>query len=125
MKDPMVQQMMQRIRVEEKPELEENQAEITVRLRDGRILEDRVEHPLGDPENPLSNEGLEEKARTLLSPLFTERRVDALLKKLWDFESVKKITTVTALLQRHPSSRPSPKRGQGRARPESRRRKRR
>ena len=105
MKNPAVRRLMEKIRVEEKKGLKENQAEITIRLRDGRTLEGRVDHPLGDPENPLANRDLEEKARSLLAPVFTKKRVDALIKKLWEIESVKKITAVTQLLSKESAQR--------------------
>jgi 2-methylcitrate dehydratase PrpD len=66
-RNPSIKAVMKKIRVEEKKELSDKQAEITVRFRNGKSLKYKVEHPLGDPRNPLSDQALEEKARILPS----------------------------------------------------------
>jgi len=90
-RNPSIKAVMKKVRVEERKELKEDQAEITIRLRNGKSLKYKVEHPLGDPKNPLSDQALEEKARILLRSVLSKERVDSLLKKLWAFESIENV----------------------------------
>ena len=46
-------------------------AEVAIELRDGRVLTRRVEHPKGDPENPLTLPELEAKFRDLTAGVVT------------------------------------------------------
>jgi 2-methylcitrate dehydratase PrpD len=101
-RSPAIREVMKKVRVEES-DLTGEQAEISVQLRQGQTLKHRVEHALGDPGNPLSDRDVEEKARTLLSPLLPKRRIDALLKKLWAFESVGNVGEVIRLLSKKKS----------------------
>ena len=64
--DPQLHALMDRVEPYRDPELDARYpaqwpAEVTVELRDGRVLRERVEHPKGDPENPLSPAELREK----------------------------------------------------------------
>jgi len=63
-------------------------------------LRHRVYYPLGDPENPLTDQQLEEKTRNLLAPTFSKERIDVIPEKLWAFESIEDITGFTSLLKR-------------------------
>lgn len=102
-RSPAIREVMNKVRVEES-DLTGEQAEISIQLRQGQTLKHRVEHALGDPGNPLSDRDVEEKARTLLSPLLPKRRMDALLKKLWAFESVGNVGEVIRLLSKKRSN---------------------
>jgi len=99
-RNPAIKAMMRKVRVEERKELSDKQAEIVMRLRGGKTLKHKVEHPLGDPENPLSDEFLEEKARALLRPTMPKERIDTLLQQLWSFESLENMGELTRLLTR-------------------------
>lgn len=98
MRNAGIKAMMKKVRVEEKKDLTGQQAEITIRLRNGKTLKHKVEHPLGDPGNPLSDQYLEEKARILLGPILPKERIEAVLKKLWAFESMEDVGALTKLL---------------------------
>jgi 2-methylcitrate dehydratase PrpD len=100
LKDQAIRDVMRRVKVEEKPELSNKEAEITVWLRDGKSIKHKVDYPLGDPENPLPDQKLDEKARGLLQSIFEKERVEAILKKLWDLESVGNIEELISLLRK-------------------------
>jgi 2-methylcitrate dehydratase PrpD len=64
--NPDVQTLMDRVHPYRDPELDARwpaqwPAEVTIELHDGRALHARVDHPKGDPENPLSPDELREK----------------------------------------------------------------
>jgi 2-methylcitrate dehydratase PrpD len=93
--------VMKKVRVEERKELTDKQAEITIRLRNGKSLKYKVEHPLGDPRNPLSDQALEEKAKILLRPILAREKVDLLLRKLWAFESMENVGELARFLTKN------------------------
>ncbi|NOX63241.1 MAG: MmgE/PrpD family protein [Chloroflexi bacterium] len=68
--DPNLRELMARVRVRVAPEFEARYpaawpARVRVDWEDGRMLEETVEHPKGDPENPLTRSELEAKFREL------------------------------------------------------------
>jgi 2-methylcitrate dehydratase len=50
---------------------------VTVHLRDGRTVSQQVDYPKGDPRNPLSDEDLGRKFRSLSSRALTSQQQDA------------------------------------------------
>ena len=98
--DPDVQALMDRVHPYRDPELDARwpaqwPAEVTIELRDGRTLHARVDHPKGDPENPLSPAELREKlaglapaadpaARDRLAALVLEEALDTPAARLAD-----------------------------------------
>jgi len=97
--DPAIRGLMKKVHVEEKPGLSDREAELTIQLRNGKSLTHRVYFPLGDPENPLTDQQLEEKTRNLLAPVFPKERIDLVLEKIWAFESIENIAGFTPLLK--------------------------
>jgi hypothetical protein len=58
--------------------LSDKEAEITIRLHNGRTARTKVNYP-GDRKIPVGS-GLDEKARGLLESIFEKERVEAILK---------------------------------------------
>lgn len=98
MRDPGIRDIMRKVQIEEKLDFSDKEAEVTLQLRNGKTLTHRVYCPLGDPENPLTDQKLEEKTRSLLASILIKERTDAILKKLWAFESIEDISEFTPLL---------------------------
>jgi 2-methylcitrate dehydratase PrpD len=61
---------------------------VQVRLRDGKVLEARVDEPKGDPGNTLSRPELEDKARRLAAygAAATPEEMDSLIESVWRLE---------------------------------------
>jgi 2-methylcitrate dehydratase PrpD len=104
-RNPSITSLLKRIHVEEKWQLSDKQAEIKIQLHDGRMLNHKVEHPPGDSERPLTDQDLEDKARSLLGSIFSKKRSDAILQNLWGFESVKNVAELTQLLSKKDGQR--------------------
>jgi 2-methylcitrate dehydratase PrpD len=62
-------------------------ARVAVRLRDGRELEYLQPNRKGDPEEPLSDEDLNEKFFELAGPVIGTAAAKALLQRLWTLET--------------------------------------
>jgi 2-methylcitrate dehydratase len=61
---------------------------ITVTLNDGRKLVQEVEFPRGHAGNPMTDQEVEAKFRLAVEPRYGKQRVDAMLARCWDFESL-------------------------------------
>ncbi|WP_433875333.1 MmgE/PrpD family protein [Sinomonas atrocyanea] len=89
--DPGVRKMMEKVRVY----LDEaadaaypksgRPAEVTIRFADGSRVSHRVEQPYGEPDNPMSDQDLERKARGLAEPVIGEDGARGLIDGAWNF----------------------------------------
>lgn len=82
-RDPAVIALRDRVSVTVDPALHEDQTEVAIRLRGGRVLTRRVEHAIGSLARPLGDDDLERKFRALAGGILPEARVDALLELCW------------------------------------------
>jgi 2-methylcitrate dehydratase len=90
-----VRKVMKRMRIEVDPEYDKIYPEgipnrVKVRLRDGRVFEEESVYPPGHFKNPLTREGVEEKARKLLEPLVGGERLREFLSEAWRLESLRR-----------------------------------
>lgn len=74
------------------------QARVTVELADGTDLQASVEHPLGDPANPLPYERVREKYDALAVPLLGEERADELKERVLSLEDEGSVRELCRLL---------------------------
>ena len=94
MADPALLALVQRVKVERHPELSARYPEavgniVTVRLRGGGALSQRVDYPRGDAKNPLTDAEVEAKFHTLADPGLGRERAEALLRWLWRLEEAR------------------------------------
>ena len=59
---------------------------VHVTLQDGRVLTKRVDYPLGNALNPVSDEQLEGKFNSLVAPALGEKGARELLAAAWKIE---------------------------------------
>ncbi len=86
--DPVLSALVQRVKVERHEELSARYPEatgniVTVRLRGGRALSERVDYPRGHARNPLTDAEVETKFHALADPRLGRKRADAVLEWLW------------------------------------------
>jgi 2-methylcitrate dehydratase len=91
--DPVLLALVQRVKVERHRELSARYPEIvgnivTVRLRDGRTLTERVDDPPGHSRAPLSDREVEEKFRAMAEPWLGAERAAELLRSVWSLETM-------------------------------------
>jgi len=63
-----------------------------ITTKSGKEYSKYLEHPKGDPENPLTESELLEKFRLLASPVFKPDRVDQIIKEIYSLEKRDNIT---------------------------------
>jgi 2-methylcitrate dehydratase PrpD len=91
LRDSDLAALAHRIELYVHPEVEERKwtsfgAVLTVRTVDGRELTREQPEALGTPANPMSEDRLTAKFRSLVEPVVGARRCDELLSALWDLE---------------------------------------
>ena len=68
--------------------LHEDQARITIRLDDGRVLEKYIQHAIGSKARPMSDATLEAKFRGLTDGVLSNDETDRLIKLCWNIETM-------------------------------------
>jgi 2-methylcitrate dehydratase PrpD len=63
-------------------------ADVEVRLKDGRVLTNTVDFPIGSNQRPLSNEQMANKFRRLAGKVLSEKKVSEMEQIVWDLENV-------------------------------------
>jgi 2-methylcitrate dehydratase PrpD len=96
-KDPQVIAVRDRIRATVDESLGEDAAEVTLNLKDGGTFTQKVEHATGAPENPMTDEQLEDKFRALVGDVLPRARVNRLLAALWDLDQAQDVSEVVRL----------------------------
>ncbi|MCC7079453.1 MAG: MmgE/PrpD family protein [Burkholderiales bacterium] len=83
-----VRQLRQRVRVDTSPRLRRDETILTIEMADGRRLVHHVEHARGySPDNPPSDQDLEDKFMTLAEPVIGVARSRELAKRTWDVDA--------------------------------------
>jgi 2-methylcitrate dehydratase PrpD len=105
LREPAVQSLLKRIHVRSSVELDVGYPDrrpsvITIQLRDGRRLEQQLDHAKGEPENPTALEDIQKKYRDLAFPIFgsaTTQIEDMVfsLEKLGNIDALAKLLCVS------------------------------
>jgi len=102
MQDPQVLAAKQRVQLVADPALMTPDAprsgRVEVTLRDGRTVSHFTRHPPGTKENPLETAGVNEKARSLMVPVFGAGRTEALIARVNQLEAVSNVRDLRPLL---------------------------
>lgn len=88
-RDPAVVALRDRVTATVRPGVHEDQVHVAIKLRDGRMLENFVEHAVGSVARPMSDGELEAKFRGLASPVLSSIETDRLIRLCWDIGKLK------------------------------------
>jgi 2-methylcitrate dehydratase PrpD len=75
----------------------EDQVHITMRLKDGRVLERYIEHAIGSVGNPMSDAALEAKFRALCKGILPQTQTNKLIGLCWNVGNLKRMTEITRM----------------------------
>ncbi|HEX2286762.1 MAG TPA: MmgE/PrpD family protein [Mycobacterium sp.] len=95
--DPAVVALRQRVHVHTDPEQTKDSARVVLTLRDGRTLERHVAHNLGTPDNPMTDQQLEEKFLGLASPVLGRDGAKQVAAACWRLRELDDIRTLLEL----------------------------
>ena len=88
---------MARVTPEADPSLDIGAARMSVRLADGRVLEERVSAARGTPDNPLTRDELDAKFRRLAEVVLPAARVTELVAALTGLGDLPDMAELAAL----------------------------
>jgi 2-methylcitrate dehydratase PrpD len=81
--DPTLARLRERVHVHTDAEQNKDSARVVLTLRDGRSLERRVAHNLGTPDNPMTDDQLEDKFLGLAAPVLGTARAQQIAATCW------------------------------------------
>jgi 2-methylcitrate dehydratase PrpD len=90
-RDPLLTELRRKVKFNVTDGMEEDQVELHVKMKDGSVWSERIEHASGSPQNPLSDERLAEKFMTLVMPNLGESDAKFLLERLWRLDEVSNV----------------------------------
>lgn len=90
--------LRRKVSAEVDPRLKEEQARVTIRLTDGRVLEKQIDAATGSPGNPMSDVELQAKHRDLVWPYLPEWKRERLLELVWGLETLDDVRVIPELL---------------------------
>jgi 2-methylcitrate dehydratase len=99
--DPKIWDFLENVRVERNAELSAIYAEavaniVHVKLKDGRTLTKRVDYPLGNAKNPVSDAELEGKFNALVVPELGEERAKKIVDLAWKLDEASSVDQLLA-----------------------------
>jgi 2-methylcitrate dehydratase PrpD len=86
--DPVTVALRKRVRIERDESIGRVQSHITIRLKDGRVLERHVVNALGTLERPMSDRDLEDKFRGLAEGILPSGQAEEVIRLCWDVENL-------------------------------------
>lgn len=90
-KEPRLIALRDRIEATADPTLRDDEAYVSIQLKNGQVLERHVEYAVGSLDRPMSDADLEAKFRTLAANVLTNEESDRFLDLCWKLESLENI----------------------------------
>ena len=95
--DPRAIALRDRITVVADTSVPKHAAKVTLTLKNGQSYTVLTPHSLGSPENPLSDQQLEDKFRAIAEDVMPKAKVDRILKALWSVEKLRSVGELAEL----------------------------
>jgi 2-methylcitrate dehydratase PrpD len=95
--DPVIASLRGKISATVDPSMAEDAGEVTLTLKDGASHTETVTHATGSLKNPVTDGQLTGKFRNLVGDVLPGKRVERLLKMLWDLDKAGDIRDLMAL----------------------------
>ncbi len=98
--DPRAMDLIEKITLVGDPSLDKERpagiSEIT--LKDGRVLKKRVDHPRGHARNPMTDEEVESKFRSMASRVMPRAQMDRLIETIWRLDELNHVRDISSLM---------------------------
>jgi 2-methylcitrate dehydratase PrpD len=96
-KEPVVIALRERVRAQVDHTINEDAAVVRVTLRDGTIVEKRIEHSIGSLAHPMSDADLEAKFRDLCEPILASEQIAMLIDACWRLDQANRLGDIASL----------------------------
>lgn len=105
-RDPSLRPLMKKIFVVEDPEISAHwkatsqpKSRLTIRLKDGRVLEDTVINFRGHPSNPMTDDEVQFKFDSMIGKVADDAAAKRLTETLWNLDKLDQVAALTAQLR--------------------------
>jgi 2-methylcitrate dehydratase PrpD len=95
-RDPAVIALRDRVTARVEEDVSEEEAFVSITLKDGRTFEKHIEHAIGSVENPMTNDSLEAKFLDQAQGVLPDARLSTLIETCWDIEALDSMRQLTA-----------------------------
>jgi 2-methylcitrate dehydratase PrpD len=99
-----IRDLMKKIKVVRNESLEETEANVRVKLKNGIQYSHHVDAPKGDPRNPLSFDDIVEKFKDLTHLILSERRMNQIIVLVQNLENLENFSKLIKLCCVNPNS---------------------
>jgi 2-methylcitrate dehydratase PrpD len=96
-KDHRIRDFMRKTKALGVDSLEETEAHVVIKLKNGAQLDRRVLTPKGDPENPMSFDEISYKFRSLAQDLLSDCQMDQIIHVVHNLEKIEDTSTLLKL----------------------------
>ena len=86
-RDPVVVGVRKRVTVRTDPAVKSERCDLTVRLKDGRVLTRHIENAIGSLQKPMSDAALEVKFKDLAQGILPGPQAEKLIELCWKIET--------------------------------------
>ena len=102
--DPVIRAQLKKVEVVADPEIEKvfpalQRVVVKITTTDGRIFENQLDYPKGDPRNPLTDQEIEEKFEALADPVMSRTAQKKLKVAIWNLERVQSVRELMGLMK--------------------------
>jgi 2-methylcitrate dehydratase len=79
------------------PRFKDTEARVTITTKGGKKYSAYVDRPKGDPRNPPTDRELEDKFRSLAAFVLPQRKIESLVKTIWNLEKLPNVRQLVRL----------------------------
>ncbi len=105
LRNPAIKGLMKRVKTTGRDSLREEEAGITIIMKDGSRYSRHVTVPKGDPGNPLTFEEIVKKFEDLTAEVISERRANQIVETVWNLDKLKTTANLVKLCRAQAVSR--------------------
>ena len=104
LRDRKLREQLKKVEVVADPEIEKvfpalQRVKVRIDTIDGASYHKELDYPKGDPRNPLTDQEIETKFRSLADGVITKKRQQELIDRVWDLDRAPELPSLMALLK--------------------------
>jgi 2-methylcitrate dehydratase len=102
--DQVIRAQLNKVKVVADPEIEKvfpalQRVIVKITTTDGRTFEKQLDYPTGDPRNPVSDKGIEEKFEALAEPVMDAAARRKLIDAIWNMDKLASVSELMGMMK--------------------------